>query len=175
MKKKILHALAYHLPPIVWMILIFGLSSIPDLKLGEGSPEYFRRIFAHLFEYAVLWALLYRSFTGKIWLTKFQENMKVAIVAFSVAVLYAITDEVHQSFVPTRSGQWDDLLFDAAGAVLGFLSISLLHRFHDRLALPKERDTTSPMPRWPLLVGLLVVLAGIAYAIYYYNSYCPLF
>ena len=36
-----------------------------------------------------------------------------------VCVLYAISDEIHQIFVPGRSGQFSDVLLDSAGAVIG--------------------------------------------------------
>lgn len=34
-------------------------------------------------------------------------------------VLYAITDEIHQLYVPGRSGKWQDVLIDSIGIFLG--------------------------------------------------------
>jgi len=34
-------------------------------------------------------------------------------------VLYALTDEWHQSFVPDRTGRLDDVVTDAVGALIG--------------------------------------------------------
>ena len=43
--------------------------------------------------------------------------------AFWISILwcsaYAITDEVHQLYVPGRAGMWQDWLIDTAGALLG--------------------------------------------------------
>jgi len=40
-------------------------------------------------------------------------------LAFLLAVLYAITDEFHQSFVPGRHPSWVDVLvFDSGGAII---------------------------------------------------------
>ena len=38
-----------------------------------------------------------------------------------MAVLYAVTDEIHQGFVPGRNPQFTDLLIDAAGAATPLL------------------------------------------------------
>jgi VanZ family protein len=42
-------------------------------------------------------------------------------LALGVSVAYAITDEIHQTFVPGRGGQAADVLLDAAGAIAGIL------------------------------------------------------
>ena len=47
-----------------------------------------------------------------------------------VAVAYAVTDEVHQLFVPGRSGRITDVLIDGAGAVVGGIVVRLLMRLH---------------------------------------------
>jgi VanZ family protein len=45
------------------------------------------------------------------------------------AVLYAITDEFHQSFVPGRHSSWVDILiFDGGGAALMVLAVSKVRK-----------------------------------------------
>lgn len=46
-------------------------------------------------------------------------NAKHAAFAWTLATLYAVSDELHQSFVPSRQAQWTDVLIDATGAALG--------------------------------------------------------
>jgi VanZ family protein len=46
--------------------------------------------------------------------------------AFAIALLYAASDEWHQSFVPSRDGTLHDVIIDGAGAGLGLL---LRHRW----------------------------------------------
>ena len=41
--------------------------------------------------------------------------------AFSLSVIYAVTDEIHQLFVPGRSGMFTDVLIDSLGAFVGVL------------------------------------------------------
>lgn len=38
--------------------------------------------------------------------------------AVSLAIMYAMTDEYHQTFVPTRAGTWADVAIDGCGVVL---------------------------------------------------------
>jgi VanZ family protein len=46
-------------------------------------------------------------------------------MAFVVAVAYAVTDELHQVFVPGRVPEWGDLVADASGAFLFLLLLAL--------------------------------------------------
>jgi len=96
------------LPVVAWAALIFVLSSVPDLGTGLGGWDYVLRKFAHAAEYAVLGALLMRA-TGK------------PRLAFALATLYAVSDEAHQSFVPSRSASAVDVSIDSIGAICGTL------------------------------------------------------
>ena len=88
--------------------MIFALSSIPSLGTGLGTWDLVLRKLAHATEFAILAALLVRAF-GDPW--------RAALVA----VLYAISDELHQSFVAGRQGAVLDVVIDSAGVVAGVL------------------------------------------------------
>ena len=47
------------------------------------------------------------------------ELKKKVILAFAICVLYAISDEIHQLFVPGRGGQVTDVIIDSVGSVVG--------------------------------------------------------
>ena len=51
---------------------------------------------------------------------------KSALISAGYSFLYAISDEIHQRFVPGRSGQITDVLIDFSGAVFGILIYCLL-------------------------------------------------
>ena len=93
---------------VAWAALIFALSSVPDLGTGLGGWDLLLRKIAHAGEYAVLALLLVRA----------TEHRAVALV---VTILYAVTDEVHQTFVPGRHGSPVDVAIDSLGAVIGVL------------------------------------------------------
>ena len=54
------------------------------------------------------------------------EARKPANLALLIGILYAVSDEFHQLFVPGRAGQFRDVLVDGAGTVLGVLLASIV-------------------------------------------------
>jgi len=53
-----------------------------------------------------------------------------AILTTVFCLLYAATDEWHQSVVPGRSSEWTDFFTDAAGAVLAVVILQVIWIFH---------------------------------------------
>ena len=96
------------LPVVAWALVIFAFSSVPHLGTDLGVWDTILRKLAHTLEYAVLGALLVRAL-GRPWL------------AFVLAVLYAASDEFHQTFVPGRHGSPVDVAIDAVGISLGIV------------------------------------------------------
>ena len=111
-------ALSLWLPVIAWAAVIFALSSIPSLGTGLGTWDLVLRKLAHATEYAILGALLVRA-------------LGHASAAFAAGVAYAISDEIHQTFVPGREGAPLDVLIDAIGVAVG---IALFRRMRRRQA-----------------------------------------
>jgi VanZ family protein len=96
-------------PPLALMGLIFFLSAQPDLSSGLGGWDLVLRKLAHMAEYALLFVLWRRALPGASpW------------VAAAIALGYAATDELHQSFVEGRKGTPIDVLVDGAGVALGW-------------------------------------------------------
>ena len=95
-------------PVVAWAALIFALSSIPDLGTGLGLWDLALRKLAHAAEFAILAALLVRGLRDRWW-------------AVALGIAYAISDEIHQSFVEGRQGTVLDVGIDAVGVVVGAL------------------------------------------------------
>lgn len=132
------------LPVVLWMILIFsGSTDILSIRrtsriigpfLRWLKPDISERAIknvqviirksAHLTEYAILALLCWRALRGSVIAGPWQWEQ--AGIALGLAFLYAITDEVHQSFVKSRMGSGWDVVIDTCGAMLGLL---LLWRF----------------------------------------------
>lgn len=94
-------------PPLGLMAVIFALSAQPDLNSGLGTWDTVLRKLAHMTEYGLLWFLLWRALGyGRPW------------PAVAVALLYAASDEYHQTFIEGRSGTARDWVVDAAGVAL---------------------------------------------------------
>lgn len=103
------------MPVILWAGVIYYFSSVPDYRTGGGAdlPELLFRKFAHLFVYGVLAYFLARALTGIGWGAR-----RVLGVGLLLCVLYAASDEIHQSFVPGRFGMVRDVALDSLGAAM---------------------------------------------------------
>jgi len=118
-----------YLPPILWAALIFLFSSNPNplSPLPEEAIPAIKAIrilgmrldniiwaLLHIFLYAVLAVLCARALAYQRDLTP-----QLFWTAFAVTLLYGVSDEIHQVFVPGRGFQYYDFLMDGVGALLG--------------------------------------------------------
>jgi VanZ family protein len=102
-----------YLPVVSWMILIFYISSIPDLPSNKiYVTDFIMKKTAHILEYTVLFLLWFRALGHK--------NPSKALL---FSVIYAFTDEIHQLFVPGRTGKLRDVGIDSIGMVISALLI----------------------------------------------------
>jgi VanZ family protein len=102
-----MRALSRFAPPLALMAAIFVFSAQPDLGTGLGVWDTILRKAAHMAEYALLWYLWQRAL-----------ERPTPWPAAAIALAYAISDEIHQSFVEGRHGTPVDVLIDAAGIAL---------------------------------------------------------
>lgn len=116
----------YYLPPILWVILIFSVSSIPNL--GEKAPFEIPDKVAHFVEYAILGFLLFRALGRE---TRAQSSglclSKALLGAMGLGLGIGAVDELHQLFIPGRSCDLLDFACDALGVIL-LASIAFLWR-----------------------------------------------
>ncbi|MBI4494785.1 MAG: VanZ family protein [Chloroflexi bacterium] len=122
------------LPALAWMGVIFYWSSQPVLPIdGQPNSGLLHRT-AHLIAYAIL-ALLLALGSGTS-----QRGLRAA---FLLAVLYGLTDEVHQSFVPGRHGRVQEVVTDAAAAA-AILALFVLLRSTAHRVLRNLTKTVHP-------------------------------
>jgi hypothetical protein len=113
------------LPPVVWMAVIFGFSSLTGSELKPVSAF---SVFGHLGEYMVLGMLLYLAArVTRPWVA-------AALLAVGIASAYGVTDELHQMLTPGRMPDPADWLTDTVGATLGVAVVAGV------LALRQQRD-----------------------------------
>lgn len=87
---------------------------------GEEGHNIFRK-FAHFFEYSGLAFLVYNAFFR----TRKEKRLS-PYMPYMVCVLYAVSDEIHQYFVPGRAGMLFDVGVDALGAFTGMAVFFML-------------------------------------------------
>jgi len=106
-------------PLVLWMALIFALSNqsrLVDIQDDTGEKFFYK--IAHFIAYAALAWLWWRALAPQR-----QTSWPVLVTALVLTVLYAISDEVHQWFVPGRHAALYDVLFDAGGVLAMILLI----------------------------------------------------
>ncbi|MDP4182402.1 MAG: VanZ family protein, partial [Bacillota bacterium] len=123
---------------LFWMVLIFNLSSQAAEKSNQLSTGITKTVFdtvkkvcpninfdidslnqiirkdAHFFAYLVLGLLVLNALrrSGLY-------GYKCILIALLICVLYAISDEVHQLYVPGRGPSVKDVLIDSSGSLIG--------------------------------------------------------
>jgi len=108
----------YLVPAVGFALIIVYMSSIPGRSI-PGSGSLTGKIIsnlAHLPEYALLTIL---------WLKAFKREFKNRLAPGNILFLFglfifAILDEVHQSFVPGRTASRYDIGLDLVGIIFGF-------------------------------------------------------
>jgi len=86
-----------------------------------GVFNYAVRKSAHVFEYGVLGALLFRAFRGD---SRVRWHLKWASYALISTALWAMLDEFHQTLTRSRDGSIWDVLLDTCGALLALTLIA---------------------------------------------------
>ncbi|MBE6686127.1 MAG: hypothetical protein E7591_02740 [Ruminococcaceae bacterium] len=152
MSKKAIISILLIAAVIGWMSFIFSLSAEPAEVSSETSGRIVRRLCriiepdfdtwseqeqfemteryqfyirktAHFSAYAIL-ALL----TGTA-ITPHTKKLAYRLGgAFIISVLYAVSDEIHQYFVPGRSCELRDVLIDSSGVTLGCIFLFALFK-----------------------------------------------
>lgn len=115
-------------PAVVAMGTIFFLSHQPGDSLSLPEIPGVDKV-AHMAAYGVLAATLLVAFSDQ---QKNTRPKRVLWLTVLLCVLYGISDEFHQSFVPGRSSSFLDVLADCAGAVITSV---LWFRWRKRIAM----------------------------------------
>lgn len=138
MKKKLAWILL-----ILWMFIIFYLSNQNALVSGGESGRTLRFILnlfhfsnvddiinvihnpmreaMHAFEYFILGILIFN-------VIRFYNVKKNIIFCLCFCVLYSLSDEVHQIFIPGRTFQFIDLFLDFIGSLLGIYFFNIIYK-----------------------------------------------
>ncbi|EKE21558.1 MAG: VanZ family protein [uncultured bacterium] len=104
---------------LVWMGVIFYFSSLQGdgVRYIHSIWFYVERKGAHVAEYLILAFLFIKLFkSGRL------NKGKVFMLSGAASLLYAFSDEFHQSFVFGREGKITDVGFDLIGIILAVLT-----------------------------------------------------
>lgn len=124
---------------LIWMIIIFIMSSFNAEDSANQSNFIVNiianilninnisllcliiRKLAHFTEYLILGTLVINMFTKN-------NAKKTYLLSILLCIIYAISDEIHQIFVPGRACQIKDILIDSVGSITGIYLFKLLKK-----------------------------------------------
>ena len=117
MHQKLLGYFKYHFPWQFIMLFIFSISGISSENLPEITFHIWDKLL-HFIAFGILGFFLYRSFvhTAVPFIRKYGLRLSIFI-----SIIYGISDELHQYFVPGRYCSFYDLVADILGAVVFIL------------------------------------------------------
>lgn len=112
------HITWFWLPPIGHMAAIFFVSSLSNPQIGGDMPDYA----LHALEYLLLALLLIRLFLTNPF-QRASVNMSISwrqacLLGMALSILYGISDEIHQYFIPGRHCSLHDVAADAFASAL---------------------------------------------------------
>jgi VanZ family protein len=130
----------HYLPLLVWLAFIsyastdnFSASNTSRIigplilwLFPHTTPEtlatiqFFTRKIAHFSEYAILGFLAARAFRTS---SRAAIRERWFLICATIVVVYALVDEYHQSFVPSRTASFFDSLIDMAGGLTALLVV----------------------------------------------------
>lgn len=114
----------YYSPAVLYVILIFALSSLNQRIVSNyswGLEDFILHFIEyHFYGVTLIWAVL----RDKPW----HELRSSYRLAASIGAVSAIGDEIYQSFVPSRYSTIEDVVADIFGVILSIITFSLLMR-----------------------------------------------
>jgi VanZ family protein len=105
----------YWILSVLYMGLIFFVSSYPVPIRTPSFPLFDKMV--HILEYGILASLIYLTLRERIAI-----RYHLFLLAFIIAFLYGVSDEIHQYFVHGRNADIFDAMADGIGA-LCFLTV----------------------------------------------------
>ena len=136
-----------------WMTLIFMLSAEGaheskarsgvivgfvkeslNIDFAEDFLSFLTRKSAHIIAYLMLGLIIY-----SIIKTYNLTSRRTIVLSIMLAFLYAVFDEIHQLFVPGRSGEIRDVFIDTAAASIGVHAYFLCNRKYHSRKISKDR------------------------------------
>lgn len=108
------------LPVLIWAAVIFTFSSLP---INQPAPfsltDFIVKKTAHMTEYAILYFLVWRALSNRGTIKDKSLLWKILIVT----ILYAASDELHQTLIPGREGTLRDVGFDTIGMLISLSQV----------------------------------------------------
>jgi len=115
--------------------MIPGITNMSDVEkenLIENIHLIVRKL-AHFSIYAVGGIIMF------LWLIAYDFSIpKAFIMALGMCFIYAVSDEIHQTFIADRSGEIRDVCIDTLGALTGISIVLLLKKIKEKFFVTRQ-------------------------------------
>ena len=99
-------------PLFLWCLFIFAASTIQVIKAPAiDLRDFIIKKSFHFVEYFILFLFTFRALKN----TTHLSIKKIYFYSILFIIIYAATDELHQTLVPTREGKLRDVIIDTFG------------------------------------------------------------
>lgn len=130
---EVSHSVTYQMVNSTSIFFHLGLSEERVQEIADAIEGFVRKA-AHMTEYGILSVLIF------IWIGQWEMTLfRRGATASGAAAVYAATDEIHQLFVPGRSGRFTDVCIDGAGAILGVVAFVVIVKLVIMIRSLKEK------------------------------------
>ena len=110
----------------LWAAVIFALSATPNLRFVEAdTADFIIRKAGHMAVFGILAVLLWRAIS-------YSRRRGAVVVSLVLTILYAASDEFHQSLTAGRHPSPVDVAIDSAGALIALLVLTAWLRLWSR-------------------------------------------
>ena len=111
---------------VVWAGLIFTLSATPNLRFVQADAiDFVVRKAGHAVAFGILAVLVWRAIS-------YSRQRGALSLSLALTILYAASDEFHQSFTAGRHPSPVDVAIDSAGAAIALLALTAWLRLRSR-------------------------------------------
>ncbi len=125
MGRIVLNKLKYLIPPLAIAIMIFIVSAQSNIKIPDLGISIEDKIL-HILAYLVFGLTLVYSISG---ISTDISRRKLFVLLVAIGGLYALSDELHQYYVPGRESDIVDILADITGIIISFFVYPLILKF----------------------------------------------
>jgi VanZ family protein len=109
----------YWLPAVLYMALIFWLSSRPAPEFLKELPIIYKLKIVHIIEYAIMFLFAQNA----LFHTSKYSKIEICVLSLAIIVLFGLTDEFHQIFIQGRTARFEDVLADGVGGLMSWAGL----------------------------------------------------
>ena len=115
------------LPLGIWVTIIFVFSQLPGSEASVVADSFDYRFMSpavayHIGVYLVLSVMIWRL-ASHCWP---YARVLLYLIVSSASIAYGVSDELHQMFVPGRSFQISDIVFNSVGVLIGTIMVAAI-------------------------------------------------